>query len=108
MIGSLSDSALKSLRSLEKELTKAIRLDAYRAKWPKPIASSLSVSIKNNELVVTYPDAYEEQVGDLEYGTQSSSPRPVFRTFVNRHQAKLTQNLEQWLVDKLAEMEALP
>jgi hypothetical protein len=105
MTVNLVDSAIKNLRSVEKDLTKALKLDAKRAGWPANVVNTLNVRVLRNEIVVNYPETYSESVDDLEYGSLEASPKPVFRTFINKHIGKITSNLEDTLAKELSRLE---
>lgn len=106
MIANISDSAIARLKKLEGSLTALIRRDAARAGWPKNLAVSLRVSVNPDGLSVHYPDSSADAIEDLEYGTPGTSPRPVFRKFMNNHVSKVNAVLEQFISDRLAELEA--
>lgn len=105
MIEDLSRSAVKSIKKLEGSLTTAIKRDALKAGWPKDLVASLRVKITDDSMSVVYSDAESAAIEDLEFGTQGSSPRPVFRKFADKHYSEISEALELAIADRLAELE---
>ena len=97
-----TDSAVQSLRSLEPKLTKEVRLAAIKAGWPKEVARVLKVTVADDSITVTYPDEYADQIDDLEYGTRTVGPKPVFRLFVRKHTKTMADAMEKWVMAQLA------
>lgn len=97
-----TDSAVESLRSLEPKLTREVRLAAIKAGWPKEVAKVLNVKVADDSINVTYPDKYADQIGDLEYGTRTTGPKPVFRMFVKKHTKTVAETMEKWVMSQLS------
>lgn len=102
----LADSAIKDLRKLEARLTRDIKLQAVRAGWPKELASVLRVTVANDEILVNYPNEKADEIEDLEYGTRAASPKPVFRSFINKHGSVISESLENWVLKTLSERDS--
>ena len=96
-----TDSAVESLRSLEPKLTREVRAAAIKAGWPKEVAKVLSVKVEDDAIDVTYPDKYADQIGDLEYGTRTTGPKPVFRMFAKKHAKTVSEAMEKWVMTQL-------
>lgn len=62
-------------------LTRKLRVSARRAGWPEDVAKQLRVTLKDMDVTVSYPYSAFEAVTNLEYGTPSSPPKSVIRTF---------------------------
>lgn len=103
-----ANSAFKSLSKLEKSLTAQLRRDAVTAGWPRELARTLTVQVAKNEITVSYPETLSGAIEDLEYGDGSTSPKPVFRRFIDKHQTMVQDTLSEWSIDYLFENEVLP
>lgn len=103
----LIDSAVKSLRKIERELTTLARAEAISAGWPKDLARTLKVVVGPDSITIDYPQENAEEIENLEYGTRISGPKPVFRVFMKKHGARVTKNIEEWTGATLKEMGAL-
>lgn len=97
------NSAVKDLRKLETKLTREIRLAAIRAGWDKNLVKNLNVKVKADDIVVTYPDSDAEAIENLEYGTKLTSPRPVFRAFMNKRTQQISESVEDMVMRQLTE-----
>lgn len=102
----VANSAVKDLRKLETKLTRDVKVSAVRAGWPKKLVNSLQVKVLTDEIVVTYPDQYADEIEDLEYGTRTTSPRSVFRFFMNKSGAPVADSIEASVMAKLAEKDS--
>ena len=102
-----TDSAVDSLRSIEPKLTKELRAAAIKAGWPKEVARVLKVTVVDDSLSVNYPNKYEDQIGDLEYGTRTIGPKPVFRMFMKKHSKTVADAMEKWVMSQLTKSGAL-
>lgn len=105
---SFVESATKSLSSLDKKLTDALRKDAVRAKWPTSVVSNLTVKTTKAGIAVVYPEDIANVVGDLEYGTMGTSPKSVLRKFVNDHSGSISDNITDWSLNYLEENDIIP
>jgi hypothetical protein len=67
--------------------------------WPSHLVSALRVEHDNGSLQINYPDHLAGEIEDLEYGTPSTGPHAVLRTFNNRmdQHADLNTHLESYL-----------
>jgi hypothetical protein len=109
MIGSaLASSAGRELKKLERTLTSRLREDALAAGWPTSIVAKLRVVVGRSDIDVSYPDALATAIGDLEYGTPHSNPRPVFRKFARKHSALLENRIAELSIDLLFDSGVLP
>lgn len=98
------DSAVQSLKKIETELTTLARAEAIKAGWPKDLAGSLRVVVGRDEISIQYPEASAEAIEDLEYGTRTSNPKPVFRRFMNKHGNRVSRVIEDWTNKTLEEL----
>ena len=79
LVDSYARAAVKTAGTLTANLSSLAR----QAGWPTSIALQLKVeNHSDGKWYVGYPKAIENQVLDLEYGTQNTSPNPVIRDFV--------------------------
>ena len=93
MITSFNAYSAPLLSEINATLTQELRNDALAAGWPTNVVESLSITASGFSLVVNYSPDYETEIGDLEYGTQTSSPRPVFRLFLDKHANIISDNI---------------
>lgn len=100
--------AKNKLKGAQPDLTALIKADAIGAQWPKPIVSSLIVSIDDSKLIIVYPDQYAQEVDDLEYGTRGASPKPVFRLFLTKHEDVVLQKITEASLNYLEEEGIIP
>lgn len=100
----LIDSAVKSLKAVEAELTTLVKAEAIKAGWPKELARTLKVSVRQDDIVIEYPAENAEAIEDLEYGTRQSNPQPVFRLFMKKHGKRVSDNVEAWASKTLEEI----
>jgi hypothetical protein len=98
----------KSFTGINKDLTRLLQVDAENAGWPKNISKQLKVSIKDLQIVVTYPDKYTQQIDDLEYGNGTESPMPIFRRFVTKNMNFIAKDLAGSSLDYLVEGGIIP
>lgn len=105
---SVSSSAIKELKKLEKVLSIQLRKDATDAGWPSEAAAKLRVVVGTSGIDVLYPEALSEVIDDLEYGTPDSNPRPVFRKFASKHSSILVDQLTEVSLDRLFDKGVLP
>lgn len=85
-------SSLLDVELLNKtaELTEELRDEATKAGWPTIVVIQLEVQIKDDEFEVYYPSEVSEQVEILEYGTETTPPNPVIRTFMKDLNKRVT------------------
>jgi hypothetical protein len=57
---------------------------ALSAGWPVDIVDALDISYDGGILHITCPEDIAEQVEDLEYGSETTSPNAVLRPFAER------------------------
>jgi hypothetical protein len=93
MITSFNAYSAPLLSEINATLTQELRNDALAAGWPSKIVSSLTVTTSNFNIVVNYDQEFDVEIGDLEYGTQDSAPRPVFRLFIDKHSNIISDNV---------------
>ena len=77
---------LDTLRDdISKGLTAKLRAYAYNNGWPTNLSRTLSV-VKNSDETfrIGFPEELEDQILDVEMGTQNNPPNPVMRQFMNR------------------------
>lgn len=103
-----ADYANQSVRALDRELTKRLRDAAKFANWPPRLANVLRVEIRNDNISVSYPSNFAQEIEDLEYGTGTTTARPVFRKFASAHKGLIENALEESSVDYLFDTGALP
>ena len=107
MSSAVNNKLNQGLASIEKSLTADLRKDAVNAGWPAKIARSLTVTISDGNIVVLYPEEFDDAVGDLEYGGSNSAPSAVFRMFDERHRDEIVSALAESSVDYLIETDVL-
>jgi hypothetical protein len=85
-------SSLLDVELLNKtaELTEELRDEATKAGWPTIVVIQLEVVIKDDEFDIDYPAEVSEQIEILEYGTETTPPNPVLRTFMKELKKKVT------------------
>jgi hypothetical protein len=86
------------------KLTPVLRDMAFRAEWPPEIIIQLKVDAVDTNLVISYPENLEEQINNLEYGTEYSPAKPVIRAFTYRYAEELEEEISDTLGDILIEM----
>ena len=96
-----SDAAYALIPILEENL----RLAADAGGWSDEIISKLSVEYKDGALSITYPDELEQQIQDLEYGSEGIPPRPVIRSFIYRADPYIKSVLANQTIDLLMQYE---
>jgi hypothetical protein len=74
----------KAAEKAADEYTVIFQEKALEAGWPPYLVNQMSIQEKDGELYVDYPEAITVQVEDLEYGTQTSAPNSVIRTFLDK------------------------
>lgn len=75
--GFASDIAVEQAPVLSNEL----RRRARAAQWPAHIVNSLDVTPDDGAVSISYPNDLKTEIEDLEYGSLSSLPNPVLRSF---------------------------
>jgi len=108
MTANLKDMALKQLKAMAPKFTLLLRKDAIAAGWPAKYVNSLKVVITTTGMSIEYSDDYAEEIEDLEYGTQTSSPSPVMRTFIDRHTEELGEVFADSTIDFLVATDVIP
>ena len=103
-----STYANTKIKGTDPELTTLVRADANLAGWPKKIVSKLVMSFSNSKLIINYPVEFVEEIDDLEYGTRTSSPQPVFRRFESKHGDVISGKIETISVNYLVEQNIIP
>jgi hypothetical protein len=98
----------KTLKGVDLEFTALVQNDAKSAGWPTNVVSKLKVVITNSKLTIVYPSEFAEEIDELEYGNRSSSPRPVFRRFIAKHEGAITQRIAEMSVNYLVEQDIIP
>lgn len=93
MITSFNAYSAPLLSEINATLTQELRNDALAAGWPTNVVESLSITTSGFSIVVNYSPEYETEIGELEYGTQNSAPRPVFRLFLDKHSNIISDNV---------------
>jgi hypothetical protein len=63
-------------------LTVELRQYAQSMGWPDRIALNLHIKQDDGVYTVSFPSDIEEDVNNLEYGTQDTPPIPVISTFL--------------------------
>jgi hypothetical protein len=76
---STEDKVLKALKKSAEKLTPDFRQDALTAGWPADIVYQLSVDEVDGNLEIVIPDSIKAKVEDLEYGSNGSSNRVIYR-----------------------------
>jgi hypothetical protein len=89
------------------EFTVFLQDTALSAGWPPYIIAEMSVREDNGDLYVHYPDNLSAQIEDLEYGTPTSAPNSVIRTFLSRYNKEEEAFTDATFVDALVAMGAL-
>jgi hypothetical protein len=98
----------KSLVGIDADLTKLLKEDARTAGWPLPLIKTLKVAVEEFKVVVYYPEKYEAEIENLEYGTEDSAPLAVFRRYMNKHGNIIFDKLANWSVNLLVEKDVFP
>jgi hypothetical protein len=93
MITSFSAYSAPLLSEVNAALTQELKNDALAAGWPVKVVDSLTVTTNNFNIVVNYDEIYDIEIGDLEYGTENSLPKPVFRLFLDKHSTIISDNM---------------
>ena len=93
MITSFSAYSAPLLSEVNAVLTQELKNDALAAGWPAKIIQTLTVTTSSLSIVVNYDEAYDVQIGDLEYGSEQSAPKPVFRLFLDKHSNIISDNM---------------
>lgn len=86
----------KASRETARLMSAHLRAEARNAGWPSHAANALSVHFDGQNFNVM-AHKHHDLVGDLEYGTPSTSPTAAIRRFKNR-----TKDAEQFFMDRLA------
>lgn len=108
MTAKFTNASFSSLTGLDKDLTKELRADAIRAGWPARIAKNLTVVVNKLAITIKYDDRYNQEVDDLEYGTEDLTPNPIFRTFLNKHSDLIDNKVTDWSLDYLINGDIIP
>jgi len=93
MITSFNAYSAPLLSEINATLTQELRNDALAAGWPTNVVESLSITANGFSFVVNYGSKYDNEIGDLEYGTQDIAPKPVFRLFIDKHSNIISDNV---------------
>jgi hypothetical protein len=104
----ITPAANAVLKPLKAQLTKELRVDAKRAKWPANLVKTLSISIKSSMIYVQYPNDLAEQIEDLEYGNKGQTPKPVIRFFMDRHADTVSNALVEASLNLLESKGVIP
>jgi hypothetical protein len=108
MTAKFINASVTSLKGLDKSLTTELRADAVKAGWPAKVAKNLTVTVDKLSILIKYPDEYNQQVDDLEYGTEDLTPKPIFRTFLNKHSDLIDNQVSEWSLDYLINGDIIP
>lgn len=100
-IDSSDELASMYAKSAAKELTLELRDLAVEAGWPADVASNLSVVLTNGSLNIDYPEAMDQRVQDLEYGSFEKPPKSVMRKFMYRTEKVTSTILGGEVLDNL-------
>lgn len=82
---------VKELLTLVIQNAEKLAVDKYTARlrehadihgWPSEITSQLSITYKDGNHQITYPEHLKETILTLEYGTPSIPPMPAMRSFM--------------------------
>jgi hypothetical protein len=57
---------------------------ARNQKWPENIINSIRVVVKDDKIVLEYPESLKKQIQDLEYGKFTNPPSAAIRQFTGR------------------------
>jgi hypothetical protein len=87
----------RTAESLTSDLQKA----AIRGGWPKDVAAKLKAEHIGGLVVPTY-EGDQEDIENLEFGTQKEAPKPVLNNFFQSHQTK--QRLKKEATSQLADV----
>jgi hypothetical protein len=101
-------SVSTDLDVLAADLTAMLQKDAINMGWPRQYASALTVSAEGTQIVVGYPEEYEEQINDLEYGAEDTTPIPVLRRFLDKNQEYVSNHLAEASLNYLFDFGILP
>lgn len=102
------NSAAKRISGLQDNLTAQLITRAKLAGWPDNAANALSVSISRMSVSIDYPLELADAIEDLEYGTPTSNPKPVFRKFTSEVNEALEAEFAEWSLDYLFDSDVLP
>lgn len=94
----------KAAEKAADEYTVIFQEKALEAGWPPYLVNQMSIQEKDGELYVDYPEAISLQVDNLEYGTQTSAPNSVIRTFLNHNQSETTEFSNLVYADAMSSM----
>ena len=108
MTEALNSSIFKSVRELDRQLTKDLQTRALNAGWPKSVVSQLRVKVSKNDVSVTWPSNIADIVDDLEYGTPDAQPKPVLRTFNSQHGKDIADSMAKDSLDFFFDSELFP
>jgi len=100
----MEKAAIDVARKSARKLTPVLRNMASSAEWPGEIVIQLSVQSEGPNLVVAYPEDLEEQINELEYGSENTPARPAIRPFTYRYSKQLEAEISETVIDILGEM----
>lgn len=74
---------------------------ASDAGWPQEIVSSMALTYQDGAVQISYPEQYESQVMNLEFGKEGAPPNSVIRTFMLRYQNEAGKELTAAVADDI-------
>ena len=83
------------------QLSAELQQYARAAGWPENICTQLRIRQEDGEYIASFASSIADQVNDLEYGTQTTPPSPVIRTFLTTQIS--THHFERGISDSLRE-----
>ena len=96
---------LKSAGYTAKRMTSKLRRDAYHSGWPTEVSRLLTVRHDGGDnFYVDYPKQLENNVLNLEYGTQDNPPNAAMLRFMNRSEPFMDDYANK-VFDSFAEMD---
>lgn len=108
MAANLKDMAIKQLKAMAPKFTLMLRKDAVAAGWPAKCVNKLTVVVTSDGITIEYPEDLAEEIEDLEYGTYTTSPSPVMRSFIERHTEELGTELANSTIEYLLATDVIP
>lgn len=78
------ESLSKAYKDKQSFLQQDFMKFARDQRWPENIINSIRVTVKDDKIVLEYPESLKEKIQDLEYGKFTNPPAAAIRKFTGR------------------------
>lgn len=88
-------------QALLTSLTFELRNISRASNWPERITNFLTITVKDNNIIISYPEELQSEIDYLEYGDLNDLPNAVLRPFAARLDSYLDANVGSLMANNM-------